>query len=480
MFSRREFIAGATAALAAACTSGEESGTTIAPTPTTARATTTTLALLDPIVAPSIDNADPSFFGLGVASGDPDTHSVVLWTRLAGDLVQDVPLVWELTLPEIEDFSRLLATGLVTTAATEAHSVHAIADGLQPDRAYIYRFRVGDVTSPVGRTRTMPIDDSEVTLGVSSCQRREDGFWQVHDDIAASDLNLMIWLGDYVYRTTDATTPDHAGYRQLHEQYRRDPSLQAAHASCPWFMGIDDNDVLNDFTAVSATIPGQKAAALLAWWEHQPTRLAKPTGSTLEVYRHLDVGTLARITMFGARQFSEPGAKLVGEAQREWFESVVESPHAWTFVASPVLVSELVPGSPDLVPYAWPAFVEAQQWLKGQLQRASRPIVLSGDLHTALATSVVDAAGLPLAPELMAPAISSRFPEELADVVPLLPFVNPLVQHVDPRQGWLKLTVTADQVEAEFRATDAQIEGDPVVTGAKYLISSDGLLGPAE
>ena len=51
----------------------------------------------------------PGMFSLGVASGDPDAHSVVLWTRLAPDPLNgggmpavDVSVHWEVAEDELE------------------------------------------------------------------------------------------------------------------------------------------------------------------------------------------------------------------------------------------------------------------------------------------------------------------------------------------------------------------------------------------
>ncbi|MDP9464900.1 MAG: PhoD-like phosphatase N-terminal domain-containing protein, partial [Actinomycetota bacterium] len=83
----------------------------------TTEATTTTSTL------PPVEfSADP--FTLGVASGDPDATSVVLWTRLAPDPLNgggmpddDIEVVWELAADE--SFEDLLASG--THTATVEH-----------------------------------------------------------------------------------------------------------------------------------------------------------------------------------------------------------------------------------------------------------------------------------------------------------------------------------------------------------------------
>lgn len=469
---RRRFLGAATAALASACSklsAGETTKSsvqeTVPPLTTTTTESTTTL---DPIQAPPVAlDSDP--FTLGVASGDPDANSVVLWTRLIGHFQESVPVVWEVATPDEQGDMSLVATGLTNASPEDAMSLHVVAEGLSPDSKYMFRFRAGAYASAVGHTRTMPDDMSQVLIGVSSCQLRSAGFWQAHDDIAAADLNLMVWLGDYTYRPKDLEDLD--DYRDLHARYRSDPALQAAHASCPWFMGLDDNDVHNDYTASTGGNPVSRQSAYQAWWEHQPTRLPKPTGPSFQVYRHLDLGTLARIILFDTRQYAEPAVDLLGAEQREWAEEAIASQHRWTLFASPVVVSEMVGGSPDLIPYSWPAHSLDRDWIHDQFRLVENPVVVSGDLHTAMVTSVAGSDQLPVAVELMAPAISSRLRDNLAGTAPFLPFVNPLVKHIDTRQGWMKLDLTNERIVATFRATDAQIDDDDVVRVAQFVVS---------
>jgi alkaline phosphatase D len=469
---RRRFLGFASAALAAACTPGSTTDTTNPGTSTTTTpptTTTPTVPALDPIDAPPVElTSDP--FVLGVASGDPDSTSLILWTRLLGDFATTVPVVWEMAATDAADFSRLVATGVVEANPDDAMSVHVLASGLTPATKYIYRFRVGEFTSTTAVTGTMGTETDSVSIGVSSCQLREAGFWQAHDDIAAAELDLMVWLGDYTYRTQNTNTLNE--FRELHASYRSDPALQAAHASCPWLVGLDDNDVDNDYTSADTGNTEQLSAAFRAWWEHQPTRLAKPSGPQLDVYRHLDLGALARIVLFDTRQYAIPGRDLLGLDQRVWADETVASDHVFTIFASPVIVSELLPGSPDLVPYGWAAHELDSQWIADKFSKVNTPVVVSGDLHTALVTAVGGEDGLPIAAELMAPAISSRLPQDLAATAPLLPFANEFVQHLDPNQGWLKLDISLRKMQATYRSTDASLEGDPVVTATQFGITA--------
>ncbi len=76
-------------------------------------------------------------FTLGVASGSPQTDSVVLWTRLAprpleggGMDPEPVEVRWEMA--EDEAFRRIVRRGAVAASPVNAHAVHAEPEGLDP------------------------------------------------------------------------------------------------------------------------------------------------------------------------------------------------------------------------------------------------------------------------------------------------------------------------------------------------------------
>ena len=83
--------------------------------------------------------ADVPRFALGVASGQPQAHTMVLWTMLTGpNLPQRVEVQWELAHDEA--FTRIAARGSEVAETAWAHSVHAEPLDLDPARWYWYRF----------------------------------------------------------------------------------------------------------------------------------------------------------------------------------------------------------------------------------------------------------------------------------------------------------------------------------------------------
>ena len=97
-------------------------------------------------------------FDFGVASGDPDASSVVLWTHLspsdADDIDTAIPVRWEVA--ETPDFAAIVAVGASSAQAEHDHTVKVVAAGLEPGKTYFYRFIAGEAVSPVGTTRVLP------------------------------------------------------------------------------------------------------------------------------------------------------------------------------------------------------------------------------------------------------------------------------------------------------------------------------------
>ena len=104
----------------------------------------------------------------GVASGDPDSSSVLLWTRHA-------PNARNLTVEVAEDksFRRVIATAPAPISAASDWTCRVLVGGLKPASVYWYRFTDADgFGSRIGRTITAPSDDDPrpVRFAFVSCQ----------------------------------------------------------------------------------------------------------------------------------------------------------------------------------------------------------------------------------------------------------------------------------------------------------------------
>ena len=261
-------------------------------------------------------------FPKGVASGDPDSNSVLFWTRYSGSGKQA-----RLTLEVAEDelFERVTASAPVTVSPAADWTCRVLVGGLKPSRVYWYRFSDPDGNgSRIGRTITAPNEDDPrpVNFAFVSCQDVNEGKLNayrrmIYEDErapAAEQLDFVLHLGDFIYEVVEypdevktrydrtiyevARFPDghkvgnfHIpltldGYRAIYKGYLADPDLQDARARWP-FVAIWDN---HEFSwqgwqsivkAGKFEVPGQtvKVAANQAWFEYLPARVAPPSGS---------------------------------------------------------------------------------------------------------------------------------------------------------------------------------------------------------
>jgi alkaline phosphatase D len=443
-------------------------------------------------------------FTLGVASGDPTSTSVILWTRLAVDPTaddgaggmpdEDIAIAWDLAADE--EFSKVLASELVPAQAAHAHSVHVDAQGLEPGTTYWYRFRVGDQTSTVGQTATLPDGSPDAYgLAVVNCQMYESGAYGAYRNLVDEDVDLVVHLGDYIYEYPGGdgdgrhSLPNRmlttvADYRLRYASYKLDPDLQAAHARFPFVATWDDHEVANNY--MGDTVPGdaspaevqeRKTAAYRAWWENMPVRLDPPKGSDLAVYRDLDIGDLARLYLLDERQDSaEPPCRgtstagldygncddvededrtRLGKAQEAWLEgALADSTARWNLLGNPVVLAGVDAGQDEPAFYldTWDGYPDARKRLIAQLAEVDNPVVLTGDYHAGM---VLDVHEVPfdqdtpvVAPEFMSPPISSVLFD--ADVTTRTPQLRQQINEY----GYLVVAVTPDELTATFRVLD--------------------------
>jgi len=181
----------------------------------------------------------------------------VRWTRIAPNPLaedglggvaqphQQIPVRWEMSRDESFGARSIVRRGVASATPDLGHSVHVEVDGLDPHREYWYRFRVGNDESPVGRTRTAPAlgaRPSSMAFAFASCQNYPAGFYTAHAHLAEEDLDLVVFLGDYIYNGPGQGTIGR-GYLPAHEvetlpdyrirlgQVKSDADLQAAHAA---------------------------------------------------------------------------------------------------------------------------------------------------------------------------------------------------------------------------------------------------------
>jgi alkaline phosphatase D len=266
----------------------------------------------------------------GVASADPHTDSVILWTRRPPSQGSEAK---KLTVEIADDpaFQRVVATTRADISAETDWTCRVLAAGLKPAHVYWYRFTdEHGFGSRIGRTLTAPSDTDgrPMRFAFVSCQNAQQGaltayrrmIWEDEQRAANEQLSFVLHLGDFVYeivwypedrpqgmysrRLRDIvrfasgekindfhvpTTVD--DYRALYRAYLLDPDLQDARARWPFVCMWDNHEFSwkgwqsqQNFSGVR---PAQtrKVAANQAWFEYQPARVVKPGNPLVDRYQ---------------------------------------------------------------------------------------------------------------------------------------------------------------------------------------------------
>ncbi len=148
----------------------------------------------------------------GVASGDPDPHSVILWTRRP--FAEGTRQLLTVEVAEDEAFRRVIAHAQAPVSSVADWTARVLIGGLKPARTYWYRFTDADGNgSRVGRTITAPLpnDPRPVNFAFVSCQDVNEGKLNayrrmIYEDErapAAEQLDFVLHLGDFIYEVVE-------------------------------------------------------------------------------------------------------------------------------------------------------------------------------------------------------------------------------------------------------------------------------------
>jgi len=274
-------------------------------------------------------SASPAEFKYGVASGDPLTDRVILWThaKIPGS-TNTVGLTWQLSSDS--SFASVLKSGRISAGEATGFTAKVDVTGLSAGASYFYRFMDdAGATSTVGTTRTLPAANvSSVKLAVFSCALYSEGFFNTYDAAINSGALYAIHLGDYIYEygsdpakfgNTDAVSLGRVAspandivslndYRTRYAQYKSDPNLQALHAKMPWITIWDDHEFAdnafmtganNHNSATQGDWTTRKNNAAQAYHEWLPIRT--DTSNLFKIYRSFNFGTLFSLHMLDTR-----------------------------------------------------------------------------------------------------------------------------------------------------------------------------------
>ncbi|KAH8205261.1 hypothetical protein TruAng_000508 [Truncatella angustata] len=362
-------------------------------------------------------------FTHGVASGDPWPESVILWTRVAPNLDSDrsnitVQGTVDLYNHETEKYikasanpicvqwkvfgsseskyptndSNVVSQGQAYTTSDIDYTVEAT--GLQPFSTYNYQFNIcnTNITSPLGRTKTTPAADddvSELKFAVFSCANYPNGYFNVYGNAARKDEHdFVIHLGDYIYENGNKGERAHKpanvlfslwDYRTRIGQYRTDPDLLLLTQNFAWIPTWDDHEVANNgyrdgFSALNNTeesfrndgpnisVDQRKMNAVRAYFEWIPIRQID-LDDNLRVWRSFQMGKLADLIILDTRNYDrsitsldwnddyiqiikdEASRSLMGSHQEKWFYNQLtvssERNATWRVIGDQIIFSRI-------------------------------------------------------------------------------------------------------------------------------------------
>ena len=314
----------------------------------------------------------------GVASGDPLSDRVIIWTRVTPEADSTIHVKYFVATDT--SFKNIIKTGEILTDSTKDYTVKMDVTGLTAGSTYYYYFNAIGKNSVIGRTKTVPAganENSQLKFAVVSCNNYEGGFFNAYGRIAErNDIDAVIHLGDYIYeyapgqyRTASLKNRNgnlapayeiinKADYRLRYSVYRLDEDMMSAHQQHPFISVWDDHEFANDAyvtgaqnhtEGVEGVWTNRKALAKKVYFEWMPIR----DNATQSVNRKIAYGNLMELFMLDTRieardmppaHFDDadvPVRKMISKEQFDWLiDGMKASPAKWKVVGNQVIISK--------------------------------------------------------------------------------------------------------------------------------------------
>ena len=334
-------------------------------------------------------------FSHGVASGDPLSDRVILWTRVTPQQAGPVQVILEVS--KNKSFSSIIFSQKLQTSSLSDYTIKydfLAKKYCDSDKGFFYRFRAGNAISEIGKSKTFSENTISAKIGIFSCSNFPAGYFNAYQAAAEKDgLDLWLHLGDYLYEypmggyATDKAKklgrvpePLHemislSDYRLRHAQYKQDQGSKALHKHAPLIAVWDDHEFSNDTWKRGAEnhsedgsegdFYARRSAAIKAYYEWMPIREQQ---NKRRIFREFKIGKLIHLIMLDTRQFgrdkqiqpknyltksgfnqakfyndlNSANRKLLGAEQLDWIESkIINSDAVWTIFGQQVLMAKL-------------------------------------------------------------------------------------------------------------------------------------------
>lgn len=367
----------------------------------------------------------------GVASGDPMSDRVIIWTRVTPDSTHTGgPIVVSWKMATDTAFTNIVANGSVLTDATKDYTVKVDVTGLQAGKFYFYEFTALGKNSVVGRTRTAPSGDADsCRFAIVSCANYEAGFFNVYKVIKnRNDIDAVISLGDYIYEyETGGYAPNATAnrtwepaneiltltdYRTRYSSYHLDEDLRKLHQQFPFIVVWDDHESANDAWMNGAqnhqsnegSWAIRKSNAKQAFFEWLPIRQTGPQNDPYQIFRNIKYGDLLELIMLDTRlhgreqqagttgsTVTNPNRQMLGTDQFTWLGNRLSNTNArWKILAQQVMMAPLQVGGTAFNGDQWDGYPAERTRVYNHIiqNNINNVVVITGDIHSSWANDL--------------------------------------------------------------------------------------------
>lgn len=462
----------------------------------------------------------------GVASGDPTSNSVILWTRLTVDTIDEPSVNWRLATDT--SFTSVVVSGTSITNAEKDFCLHVDVAGLNPNTTYYYQFTFNGFHSLTGRTKTLPVGDIDsMRFAIVSCASLNAGYFNVYEILKnRNDFDAVLFLGDYIYEYESDGYGFNAAvdrpyepeeeivsldaYRTRHSQYKLDEQLRELHQNFPFICIWDDHEFADNAFKYGAENHqplsegdwfDRVAAAEEAYFDWMPVTYSNDTTAPYKTYREFHAGDLIDLFMLDTRiddrdkqesyfdfDWDDTSRHIISITQRNWlFNNLKTSNAQWKIIAQQVMMSPLTALGIPINDDQWDGYPSDQQIVL-QFLRDSIPnnkVVLTGDIHSSWANDIATPSYAPGAMEgsagveFVGPSVTSPS-YELGWAEDAIQAMNEHIKYIDiEHRGFLMLDVNKARVQGDYYFLNNIISIDTiyqyddswmVLNGSNFLI----------
>ena len=404
--------------------------------------------------------AEAKYFNHGIASGDPTTNSVIIWTKI--DSEENSTSV-EYQISKDKEFKNIIYDDYIYTDKKQDNTIKIDIKALKPETKYYYRFIYKNEYSEVGTTKTLPARARNFRIAFISCQNYGAGFFTAYQHIIKDNPDLVVMLGDSIYdqanyknrKDESGNAENLEGYRKKYKYYLNDTFYRKARKELPFVFIWDDHEVKDDYSGVDLmkNNPDKIKSAYQAFFEYTPIRKIKD----FQIYRNITIGNLLSMNLIDGRQYRDSNPCKVGQMlnipctlksynddknylgkdQKEWLKnSLKESSSIWNVLANNTMMMESDFLGTIINYDEWDGYMKEKNELLDFIydNNIKNNLVFTGDLHMFIEGNIIKN-NKKLGQEFVATSITPYLPHFNSYlkpfITPLKPFSKLFIKNID-------------------------------------------------